>query len=425
MDVITDKVSRLLTIILAPVIFIAAGMSWVPQAFAQDEENGDAPQILTSDLSREMTAEAEVLTVNFVFIDSDSIVRVVINGQEEQITPGDTVMVSREFRFTEDKTLVTVTATDSEGNTHEKSYLVYRPGLEVEKKLDINFFLSYSMRYENDSNPVMDLSLPFGLQVGEEITGAVDDAEQADVRNIFEVITGAVGENWNAFLGQSATFYVKPENSPIESRVNFLGGGYRFGSIAAVNVTMLDLNVGGYDYAFNTKIAPEFRLSSKDDEGSTSTHRFILDFTSKDFASDNQVDGTQTGLTWRYRGVDPEKQDIFISDIAFGDSTEGVEKTDYSYFKTRLDWYNRWDSGIKFDIGFGIEHRNYPNDLPLSTETPLGAKRVDMPGRISFGLGYQYKTVISVMWEYTHLFNISNKAPYERILMGFVVKGSF
>ncbi|MDH4225415.1 MAG: hypothetical protein OEW12_07195 [Deltaproteobacteria bacterium] len=105
------------------------------------EENNEtttspnAPQILTSDLTQRMTAESEPLEVSFVFADSDSVTRVLINGQKQKINPGDTVALTTRIPLNKGSNLVEVIATDQAGNSRTKTFLVEYAGTLAESQL--------------------------------------------------------------------------------------------------------------------------------------------------------------------------------------------------------------------------------------------------------------------------------------------------
>ncbi|MCH8882294.1 MAG: hypothetical protein IIA41_02210 [SAR324 cluster bacterium] len=106
------------------VLLALALCAWAAPAAAQDEaEESQAPQILTSDLARRHVLTEDRISVDFVIVDSDNIVRVTINGEPQQFTPSDTVLITKEFVFTEDRTVIEVTATDEQGNERVRKLL--------------------------------------------------------------------------------------------------------------------------------------------------------------------------------------------------------------------------------------------------------------------------------------------------------------
>ena len=90
-----------------------------------------------------------------------------------------------------------------------------------------------------------------------------------------------------------------------------------------------------------------------------------------------------------------------------------------------FDWFNKWDSGLLFDIGTGFQYRTYENDIPLSEDTPLGTKRVDIPFRFSAGLGWAFNDQWKAMYNHKYETNLSNKVPYVRNIHGLTVNGQF
>jgi hypothetical protein len=108
-----------------------------------------------------------------------------------------------------------------------------------------------------------------------------------------------------------------------------------------------------------------------------------------------------------------------------GNSTEGFEESEYTFLALDQDWYNKWDGGFLFDVGYGLSYRTYANDEPLSEDTPLGDTRVDAPMRISLAPGYEFVKGWSAYVTGRYTFNLSNKQPYTRYLYGVRVVGIF
>lgn len=102
---------------------------WPGLLHAQKEEEkqeGNAPQILTSDLFRRQFVRTEKIQASFIFLDSDKIVEIKINGEVQPIEPDNAVVLAKEFLVDNIEILIEVSATDEAGNTREKSYLVIR-----------------------------------------------------------------------------------------------------------------------------------------------------------------------------------------------------------------------------------------------------------------------------------------------------------
>jgi hypothetical protein len=130
------------------------------------------------------------------------------------------------------------------------------------------------------------------------------------------------------------------------------------------------------------------------------------------------------GFRWAYNSTDAAGQDAFDSVIVFGNSTEGVKEQDYSYYGFDFDWINRWDAGFRFDIGFGLQYRSFPEDKqPLIKD--FGDVRIDTLWRLSSGLGWQFSPKWSAMLNYRYLTDISNKSPYVRPIYGLAINGGF
>jgi hypothetical protein len=405
-------------------MLVALGLSGIVPPLMAQEEAG--PQILTSDLALENDVTADSMVANFVLISNSQITAVTINGEPQQITPGDTVLITKELRFTKQQTLVTVVATDKEGRKRERSYLVRFKGAPVEEKL--TYVVSVKGAYETDGNPTNDLSSPISIK-GVDIKGVVKDSEQPDTRITLQASGAVTQGKWTGFVGALQQNYGKADNKGLNTQILYFGGSGRFNLGGTrdflIAYAFTDLNLGSNDYAQMHTISPAFETRSEDNKGFYK-HQFGLDYTSKNFASATQTDGGQYALRWNYNSLNAARKNNYESTIGYGTSTEGIKEQDYSYLGANQDWINRWDSGFRFDIGFGLEYRNFPDDKqPLSKDTPLGATRVDTLWRLSFGVGMQINPKWSVMYNYRYLTDISNKAPYVRPISGLAVDGVF
>lgn len=416
-------------------LFLAA-LLIVQPATGQAQDGAEAaPQILTSDLTVKQLLSEPTKFVSFVIVDDDTIEEVTINGEPTDFVPGKTVVINKHFNFQPGKTQIKVVAVDEAGNRREKSFLVgyaLEEGdafMAEEKPKERGFFwkVSFSAAFENDDNPSNDLSLP--VSIGDlEISGVIPDSEQPDSR---QVINGTLVAGFNqlsAFGGMAQTTYSKSENEYLNSQAIFFGVGYNIPFSPTrkllLNLLMLDINIGGEDFSQNTKFSPGMEFTSKDDEGSYK-HVLGLDVTSKDFANPDVNAGSQMVLKWVYDSTDAEKLDNYHRTFALGTNDNGTDASKCSFATFDYDWKNRWESGFRWDLGFGFQYRNYENEVPLSTETGLGATRTDMPLRLSTGLGWVFNPDWSVMADYRYTFNLSNKSPYVRSISGLTLNGAF
>lgn len=426
---------RLWTLILAAVLTGAGALlGFAPSAWAQDEAD-NPPEILTSELALKTLLESDRLEVNFVIVDNDRVTEVSINGQPQPIEPGDTVMLSRTFEFKQDVTRVEVSAKDEKGHTRTITYTVYRPGVDPDRavagpaKARLQWSANYDTRYEVDDNPSNDLSLPISIE-GVNVDGVVPDGEQGDSRFNLNA-NGVIGYGIvSGFVGLSAIQYSKSDNKDFEVQAWFLGGGVTLPvgerSAFLAFYTFTDINLGGFDYAQTHTLSPGFRWTGQDPDGDTTQRLIGLDVTRKMFArSDVQTDATVLTLKTDYSSLDKAKQDSYRSVYAIGSATEGIDVTEFNYLSADWDWNLRWDSGLLFDVGTGVQYRDYANDTPLSTDTFLGSTRVDIPARFSTGIGYQFLPQVRAMFNYRYTFNLSNKTPYVRQIYGIGVNGAF
>lgn len=398
---------------------------------AQSDDN--PPQVLTSELANTTLLESERLEVNFVIVDTDTITEVRIDGKVQPITPGDTVLITRTFEFKQDVTQLQVSATDEKGHTRTVNYTVLRPGVDpatvakAEAPSKLRIFATYDARFEWDDNPSQDLSSP--IKIGDtDLVGVVPDSEQADTRFNVTASGGVAKDNWAAYGGASQVSYSKADNKDFEVLAIFLGGSYTSprsaGSAIVLGYLFTDINLAGGDYAQTHVLSPAWRSAGQTSDGTSST-LYGLDVTYKAFASDVQDDVTQGALKRDYNSVDTAQQDGYRSVYALGTASEGIKVTEFTYVSADWDWRWRWDSGLLANLGAGVQYRDYKNDKPLSTDTFLGKTRVDVPTRVSTAIGWEFRPQLRVVGRYRYNFNLSNKSPYVRQIVGVGVEGTF
>ena len=404
----------------------------VTAAIAQN--NDLAPQILTSDLVRTQVVEDSTKEVSFVIVDSDNITDVTINGESQVIDPDTTVVIDKTFSFKTGNNLITVVAIDEKGNKREKSFLV---GFQVsgdqkisapqEEKSKFTWKVQLGVNYEIDDNPTLDFSSPIEVE-GLDIQGVVPDDEQADNRQTLKATVMIGWGNIKGIVGVNQTSYSKAENDFLNSLAVYFGAGYRLvlndTKSLLFNFLIMDINVGSGDYSQNQVISPALESSYKDEEGFY-RHLFGIDYSTKDFADPDLANGSQMVLKWEYNSLDAERLDNFRSLFAYGSGDEGSEETKNSYYSMDFDWQNRWQSGFKWDLGFGLKQHSYENEPPLSSDTQFGSKRVDLPIRFSNAFGLQFTDDWYVRYTYDYTFNLSNKNIYVRSIQGLSAVGAF
>ncbi len=404
----------------------APGLMAQPAPPAQAAQPGDeenAPQVLSSDLIQVQEVKGDKLVVHFVVIGKSALKTITINGEAQNFEPSDTVAITKEFSITQPQTLITVTAVDVNGLSREKQYLVTQPGVAKAAELKFNFV--FNARFEIDENPTNDLSLPFGVTIPNVTLNRVNNTDSRTNLTGTGVISYG---SWSALLGANQIDYTKAVNKPLGVQLLYGGGGYRYeineNNALAANLMLSKLSIGGSDYDTMQAVSAAYEHRSADKEGFYS-HKLGMDFTQKTFASASQTAGSQYAAKWDYNSLDAERQDNFESVIAYGTATEGDKLTDYSYYSFDFDWINRWSAGFRFDIGFGNQYRDYPNDKqPLTTQL-FGVTRADDLLRISTGLGWQFNPLWSLMLSYRYLTDISNKVPYVRPITGLELTGGF
>ncbi len=406
----------------------------IGQEKKENTAENPAPQILTTDLTRKQISKTTTKSVSFVIIDDDNIEQISINGEPVEFSPAKSVVVNRKFVFKPGRTVIQVVAVDEAGNQRKKEYLVgfgLKEGAQMapaEKKPPKLFIKTvFGISLESDDNPSNDLSLP--ISIGDlEITGVIPDSEQPDQRTNLKGTLILAYKNYSAFFGATRTTYGKSENDYLNSQAIYVGAGYTSPLSAnrklILNFMILDINVGGDNYSQNIGLSPGLQFNSKDAEGSYK-HLLGIDYTTKNFAATGVSNGSQIILKWVYDSLDAEKVDSYHRTFAYGSNDNGTDASKVTFFKFDYDWRNRWPSEFKWDLGFGIQHKTYKNEIPLSSDTPLGSKRVDLPIRFSTGMGWHINNDWNLMYNYKYTFNLSNKTPYVRSIQGLVLNGAF
>jgi hypothetical protein len=419
---------------LAALALVMAGSP----AWAQGDNN--PPEVLTSELALKTVLESDHLDVNFVIVDTDNIVEVKIDGVKQAITPGDTVQIAHSFDFTKDVTPVVVSATDEHGHTRTVTYMVYRPGVNPEtvaaKPQGLQVFASYDARLEYDTNPENDISTPFAIH-GIKPSGTVPDSKQKDTR-INVLLNASVSENnWTVYGGGQRIHYTKKYDRSFDVQSLFLGGSYAMPrsdtSAFTIGYTFTDNNLGELNYDQTHTVSPAWRSVSKDANG-TGTSVWGADVIYKQFRNGSGQDNhADLNLRWDFSRVSTDQLKHYDRSFQAGQSGEGVpdpatnsgDITQFSYVSADWDWHNRYDSGLLFDIGAGVQFRHYTSDKALANISPLGDKRVDIPGRFSAGVGWQFRPSLRLLASYQGIVNISTKSPYVRHIAGIGLNGTF
>lgn len=431
-----ETVLRIKTILPVLFILLLLALPATGQEKAESMAENQAPQILTTDLTRKQISKESSKSVSFVIIDDDNITQIFINGEPVQFSPGKSVVVNRIFVFKPGKTVIKVAAIDEAGNKREKEYLVgfnladgAQLAPETEEKQAPRLFWKtvFGISLETDDNPSNDLSLPISL--GDlEITGVIPDSEQPDQRTNLKGTLILVYDNLSAFFGATRTTYSKSENDYLNSQAIYFGAGYAMplsaGRKFVLNFLALDINIGGNNYSQNMGLSPGLQFNSKDEEG-TYKHLLGIDYSIKNFAASGVSNGSQMVLKWVYDSLDAEKLDSYHRTFAYGTNDNGTDASQTTFFSFDYDWQNRWQSGFKWDLGMGFQHKTYKNEIPLTSETPLGSKRVDIPIRLSTGMGWHISDDWNLMYNYKYTFNLSNKTPYVRSIHGLTLNGAF
>ena len=400
------------------------------QVTAPKPANNQPPRIMTTSLMRKQRVDQPNLVVHFVVVDDDPIVAVSINGVAQKFNAANTLLLSRKFSFEPGRTLISVVATDQKGNQQSRSFLVlYEPDPEkavaqTDPADRLNWNVVIELGSEEDSNPTEDLSSP--VKLGDlELQGVVEDSQQTDTKQKIRLIAVATRKEFNGLVGVAKSTYAKQVNELLNSQMIFAGAGWKHPLSETLSFKadylFSDINLGANDYAQYHGLTPGLLWETQTKE-ETSSHFFTFDLVLKQFADTGQKDGHQNGFKWLYQNTDLDK-DKFVSLIAFGTGTQGTAESEESYFTMNFDWHNQW-SGPFWDLGFGMQYEAYKNQVPLSTNTPLGKSRLDLPINYSTALGWQGSNWM-IQYHYRYLLNLSNKVLYERTVQGFSASATF
>ena len=404
------------------------------------EEDTNAPQILTSDLIRKQILTDSEKVVSFVFVDENNIAEILINGVSQNFKNNDTVLINKKFVFEAGKNIVEVIVVDQAGNSRKKTFLVgLGEEVDLEKEIVLDgetkkdekakkYFLktSFALSYELDDNPSNDFSTPVAVQ-GMDIKGVVDDSEQADYRSVANLVlalgTGAI----NGFIGGIKTTYSKQKNKSINSQAAFVGVGLRLKYIDddffVFNYLLTDVNVGGNDFSQTHSLTPGMLFNSKDYKG-IYKNLLTMNYTLADFSDQADEDSPSYSVKWEYHSMDADLLDDYRFQLAYGYSSSGTKDSVLTFTGLDFDWHNRWETGLKWDLGFGMQYKKYATAEPLTNEF-LGNTRVDVPIRFSNTFGWQFNPSWKLLLNYKYSLNISNKLIYVRRISGLILKGAF
>lgn len=399
-------------------------------------EEAEGPVILSPDLTVKQEIRDPEQVFGFVFIDADKVASITINDEEMTFEAAETVMIMRKFKFSQGKSLLHVYAEDTKGNGSERTFLIGYGDKELEfvpvtgKETDgpeLTWKADVKGGFEIDSNPSSDMSSAI-----EEFDGVVDDEEQTDTRLTLEGIVSAEYGKFNAVGGISALHYSKTENKYLQTIMMFGGLGYKSylsrGRSWMLDAMFTDINTGGYDYAMIQSISPGIEFRSRGKRGEYRSLVLAMDLIYKLFAIESRTDAFQGTLKYDFNSLDQTKHNLFRNGFAMGTSTEGTESSEYTFARLDFDWKNLWDSGMRVDFGFGIEHRTFANDTARSPDAKiiaLGSKHIDIPFRFEAGIGWKFSESLKAMLNAKYVFNLSNDVPYKRLISGATVSAVF
>ena len=399
------------------------------------KKNSESPEILTSDLLKRQKVVSETLNVDFIITDKDDIVEIVINGENQTFEPSNTVVISKKFTFQHGRNLIKVVAVDDKGNQTEEKYIVafgkdvpLIPKSLTEKKNKFSWNVSLGVKVQDDGNPSDDLGVP--IDTGDiVIEGLVPDENQPDTRTTKNAMVSMSYGKFSGFLGVNTTEYTQQRYiTNYNTAVSMFGLGYKPSSKKwgpVVKYMLMDVNTNGYDTLQSNTFTLGYQFGYVASNKSTSKQALYLVHAKSEYAAAS-TDPSSTGtFRWEYDNTDKEGLDYFRYVFARGNSIESTEDDKNSFTTLDFLWNNKWLSGVLFDIGFGFGQKTYPNDGNiLSSDTPLGDTRVDIPITFNTALGYTIHGV-KLKWNFDYSFNLSNKKPTVRDISGFELSGSF
>ncbi len=410
------------TRLLAAALALGWGLAW--GATGVRGADSYPPEILALDLQENQVSKADKITVTFLVVGSGPVKTIRINGEVQKFEPQDTVQVTKEISLAKGRNAITVLAEGEQGGTRERQFVVYYAAEPPTKQWRL--LAHGDVRYEVDDNPTNDVGLPFTV-AGLDVKGAIPASKRPDTRTTaMASVTGLYG-GLSLTGGALDQEYTKSVNKDLKAQLFYGGVGYRFEASASsawlTNYTYSRLAVGDTDYATMHTVSGAYERGSSDGKYSR-RHQFELDLTAKSFASSSQTAGTVGILKWNYLRFHPTTLSAFTSVVQAGNATEGDKATDYNFAGGDWDWLNRWESGFRWDIGFGYQYRNFPNDnQPLVKD--IGNTRIDQLARVSTGIGWQWNPLWSAMLNYRYLTDLSNKEPYVRSIYGLTVVGNY
>ena len=400
--------------------------------FAQKEENKEAPQILTTDLTRRQEVNSSQLDVSFVIYDDDAISEVTINGEKQDFIPANTLSIDKRLRFKRGTNTIVVTAVDEKGNKRTNRYLVaFGTKLEeaapAKKEGGFDWKIAGSLQYNSDSNPNNDLGLPPGVDTGDvTIEGQIADDEQSDTQTVANLVATFTFGKLKALAGFIQSDYSKDIYEHLDTQTILAGVSY--GPRAsekglAGQYMLLDVNMGGEDFAQYHIINAGYQIGQHDKEDGTTRNLLGVVYNHKVFADSDLDTGSTLLFQWERTNLDAEKLDFFKSMLAYGNGNDGTEESEFSAFMMDLDWSNKWESGLLQGTGFGLHYKEYPNQEPLVSDA--GDSRVDVPFRFSFHLGWAFTKDWALKFNYKYKVNISSKDFYYRTITGIQLNGAF
>ncbi len=218
------------TFLAALVILALLGGTMSTPTLAREEENKEAPEILTTDLTRRQKVDAPQLDVSFVIFDDEVIAEVSVNGEKQKFIKANTLTINKRFTFKRGMNEIVVTAIDEKGNQRTKKYQVAF-GVDLEEPPEPSDSSGFAwkilgnVRYNHDTNPNNDLGLP--VDTGDvSVEGQIADDEQADNQTAASLMAVVTWGRFAGFAGYLQSNYTKEIYEPLNSEIILAGLSY-------------------------------------------------------------------------------------------------------------------------------------------------------------------------------------------------------
>ncbi len=433
-------------------VFALTPQIWAQQTQLPFEEQ--PPRVLSSELAQTTEVLSGERLVDFVVTDTDRVVRVQIDGKDQQINPGRIITINKLYHFQRRQHRIRVKATDENGNVSRRIFIVRvvkpvsplrgsfaqaakQPTTSTttstkrkaalssaEKKVrpPLEWFVSYAYRSDSDSNPRNDLSET--VTFNNNVTISSDNIQEAD-RTATSLIVGLNQASTQLYLAVQQIEYDDEDLNIYNTGAGVFGfnrlWSFNNDKQLRVNYSFNHLNTGNQtsgtdDYALYQSVS--FSGGSGQYLLGASGLGLELKLTLKEFA-DEDLDGvTNYDSKLAFRWGDQSQAVSLRTNILLGNSSEGSVASEYEYNGIAVD---SRISGSRYILSFSYQQqkRSYQKadgDLEVREDTLTHIK-----GRLLLGL----ISGLNILLESTASNNDSNSRPYERNINSVGLQGGF